>query len=122
MNIDPHTGKNYGLPPTANDLRNYAAEVDDRDEATQEQLDMLRLAADRLEQLERERDEMHRELRAAETECSMLRVECGVIAKERDEARRDLCDLYVKGQPSSSNMTDKDYAAELGWDCFKDHK
>jgi hypothetical protein len=122
MNIDPHTGKNYGLPPTANDLRNYAAEVDDRDEATQEQLDMLRLAADRLEQLERERDEMYRELRAAETECSMLRVECGVIAKERDEARRDLCDLYVNGQPSSSNMTDKDYAAELGWDCFKDHK
>jgi hypothetical protein len=122
MNIDPDTGKNYGLPPTADDVRNYAAEVDDRDEATQEQLDMLRLVADRLEQLERERDEMHRELRAAETECSMLRVECGVIAKERDEARRDLCDLYVKGQPSSSNMTDKDYAAELGWDCFKDHK
>ena len=41
--------------------------------------------------------------------------------RERDEARRDLCDLYVKGQPSSSNMTDKDYAAELGWDCFKDN-
>ncbi len=60
MNIDPHTGKNYGLPPTAEDLRNYAAEVDDRDEATQEQLDMLRLAADRLEQLERERDELRR--------------------------------------------------------------
>jgi uncharacterized coiled-coil DUF342 family protein len=40
---------------------------------------------------------------------------------ERDEARRDLCDLYVKGQPSSSNMTDKDYAAELGWDCFKEN-
>ncbi len=39
---------------------------------------------------------------------------------ERDEARRHLCDLYVKGQPSSSNMTDKDYAAELGWDCFKE--
>jgi hypothetical protein len=57
MNIDPHTGKNYGLPPTADDVRNYAAEVDDRDEATQEQLDMLRLVADRLEQLERERDE-----------------------------------------------------------------
>jgi hypothetical protein len=62
MNIDPHTGKNYGLPPTADDLRNYAAEVDDRDEATQEQLDMLRLAADRLEQLERERDELRREV------------------------------------------------------------
>lgn len=44
------------------------------------------------------------------------------LRKERDEARRDLCDLYVKGQPSSSNMTDKDYAAELGWDCFKEDK
>jgi hypothetical protein len=42
------------------------------------------------------------------------------LTAERDEARRDLCDLYVKGQPSSSNMTDKDYAAELGWDCFKE--
>jgi len=60
MNIDPHTGKNYGLPPTSDDVRNYAAEVDDRDEATQEQLDMLRLVADRLEQLERERDEARR--------------------------------------------------------------
>jgi hypothetical protein len=42
------------------------------------------------------------------------------LERERDEARRDLCDLYVKGQPSSSNMTDKDYAAELDWDCFKE--
>ncbi len=33
-----------------------------------------------------ERDEIQRELRRAETESSMLRVECGVIAKERDEA------------------------------------
>jgi type I site-specific restriction endonuclease len=121
MNIDPHTGKNYGLPPTADDVRNYAAEVDDRDEATQEQLDMLRLVADRLEQLERERDEMQRELRKAETECSMLRVECGVIAAERDEARRELC----KRVESASCLSDgepttlaSDYARWCGWDCF----
>ena len=94
MNIDPHTGKNYGLPPTADDLRNYAAEVDDRDEATQEQLDMLRLAADRLEQLERERKETLGELRKAETECSMLRVECGVTEKERNEAMQK-CDEHL---------------------------
>ena len=49
MNIDPHTGKNYGEPPTSTDLRNFAAELDDRDEATQEELDMLRHVADRLE-------------------------------------------------------------------------
>jgi len=52
MNIDPHTGKNYGEPPTSTDLRNFAAELDDRDEATQEELDMLRHAADRLERIE----------------------------------------------------------------------
>ena len=44
------------------------------------------------------------------------------LEEERNEARRDLCDLYVKGQPSASNMTDKDYAAELGWDCFEQPK
>lgn len=61
MNIDPHTGKNYGEPPTSNDLRNFAAELDDRDEATQEELDMLRLTADRLDKMIRERDEARRE-------------------------------------------------------------
>jgi hypothetical protein len=79
-----------------------------------------KLAIYEIERLTAERDEMQGELRKAETESSMLRVECGVIAAERDEARRHLCDLYVKGQPSSSNMTDQDYAAELGWDCFKE--
>ena len=41
-----------------------------------------------IERLTAERDEMQGELRKAETESSMLRVECGVIAAERDEARR----------------------------------
>jgi hypothetical protein len=40
------------------------------------------------------------------------------VTAERDEARRNLCDLYVKGQPSASSMTSHDYANELGWDCF----
>lgn len=62
MNIDPQTGKNYGLPPTAEDVRNFAAELDDRDEATQEELDMLRHIAERLEVLEKERDEARREI------------------------------------------------------------
>ncbi len=119
MNIDPHTGKNYGLPPTADDVRNYAAEVDGRDEATQEQLDMLRLVADRLEQLERERDEMQRELRKAETECSMLRVECGVIAAERDEARKEYCmaQSHVDEEYGKTTLPEE-IAEERGWDCF----
>ena len=57
---------------------------------------------------------MHRELRKAETESSMLRIECGVLEKnaemtyenhqrivkeltaERDEARRYSCDLEAR--------------------------
>jgi hypothetical protein len=61
-------------------------------------------------------------LEKAWQENKRLRHENATLTAERDEARRDLCDLYVKGQPSSSNMTDKDYAAELGWDCFKEDK
>ena len=91
MNIDPHTGKNYGLPPTADDVRNYAAEVDDRDEATQEQLDMLRLVADRLEQLER----------------------------ERDEARKEYCTAQSHVEEEYGKTTlPEEIAEELGWDCF----
>ena len=51
MNIDPETGKNYGLPPTAEDVRNSAAELDDLYEATLAELDMIRLAVERLKQL-----------------------------------------------------------------------
>jgi hypothetical protein len=49
-----------------------------------------------------------------------MRDQIATLREERDEARRHLCDLYAKGQPTSSVMTDKDYAAELGWDCFKE--
>jgi uncharacterized coiled-coil DUF342 family protein len=49
----------------------------------------LRDAQEQIARLTAERDEIQRELRRAETESSMLRVECGVIAKERDEARKE---------------------------------
>ena len=49
--------------------------------------DTIRSLNNQLVDALRERDEIQRELRRAETESSMLRVECGVIAKERDEAR-----------------------------------
>ena len=75
---------------------------------------------DHVVQLMEQRDKARQEHFA--TSCTLFDKEKEIMTliAERDEARRDLCDLYVKGQPSSSNMTDKDYAAELGWDCFKE--
>lgn len=57
-----------------------------------------------------------RELRKVETECSMLRVECGVIAAERDEARRWICEQKA----SWSDREAKWWAEVHTWDCFKD--
>jgi len=68
-----------------------------------------------LNEVVRTRDEARRELRKAETECSMLRVECGVIAAERDEARRDVCSMM-----HMTGFLGGDYAHSKGWDCFKD--
>lgn len=93
MNIDPHTGKNYGEPPTSNDLRNFAAELDDRDEATQEELDMLRLTADHLDKMIRERDEARRMWCEAEAVGNCLSVD-DRYRRSRAEAKR------------------------RGWDCF----
>jgi hypothetical protein len=41
---------------------------------------------------------------------------------ERDEARRWCCELWATDQIISQNtgMTPADYAAETGWDCFKE--
>ena len=91
MNIDPHTGKNYGEPPTSTDLRNFAAELDDRDEATQEELDMLRHVADRFDRLE----------------------------QERDEARRIACLQSCMGDDEPREWSPEDFANQQGWDCFK---
>ena len=101
MNIDPETGKNYGLPPTAEDVRNFAAELDDRDEATQEELDMLRHIAERLE----------------------------VLEKERDEARRSVCEMSIQlggvyrrvGGKTVEVTTPEGCAEIMRWDCFKDN-
>jgi hypothetical protein len=59
----------------------------------------------------RERDEMQGELRKAETECSMLRVECGVIAAERDDARWEVCELSGNGSIDSAMRE----AEQRGW-------
>ena len=69
-----------------------------------------------------QRDEERRKLRKAEIECSMLRVECGVISatlddvrRERDEARRQVSKLM--GGSAEQHW----YANRLGWDCFKEN-
>jgi hypothetical protein len=86
---------------------------------------MNREAADQIERLRAElvtnADELAatvRELRTVETECSMLRVECGVIAAERDEARREVS--YLRPSVCLGAQTANEYARERGWDCFKE--
>jgi uncharacterized small protein (DUF1192 family) len=77
-------------------------------EALDAQREVARLTA--------ERDETQRELRKAETESSMLRVECGLIAAERDEARREVCEMLERDAGFSAHRQ----AASRGWDCFKE--
>ena len=78
---------------------------------------MLLDAADEIEQLRKERDEMQGELRKAETESSMLRVECGVIAAERDEARREIL-MWVKERCSWIELTQE--IKQRGWEYLKE--
>ncbi len=77
-------------------------------------------AANTIDRLRAERDEMQGELRKAETESSMLRVECGVIAAERDEARREVCHVFQTDLFRDAGMfrTANSVALERGWDCF----
>ncbi len=72
-----------------------------------------------INRLRKERDEMHRDLRKAETECSMLRIECGVITAERDEARREICQFRSTSYPHDMKEV-YEIADSRGWDCFKD--
>jgi predicted nuclease with TOPRIM domain len=90
-------------------------------------IENLRLQIDRLRA---ERDEMQGELRKAETESSMLRVECGVIAAERDEARRSCCEFAAMVDSADTVVMYVDsnrfheiamrYMKSRGWDCFKE--
>ena len=90
----------------------------------------LQQMADRIHALTAERDEIQRELRKAEIESSMLRVECGVIAAERDEARRSCCEYaaIVDGADTTEGMESgrfykiaMNYMKDRGWDCFKEN-
>jgi len=98
---------------TSNTLAMIQAYLDGGSGSTMEQIIMKQAYGDII-RLTAERDEMHRELRKAETESSMLRIECGVLEKnaemtyenhqrivkeltaERDEARRYSCDLEAR--------------------------
>ena len=98
---------------TSDTLAMIQAYLDGGSGSTMEQIIMKQAYGDII-RLTAERDEMHRELRKAETESSMLRIECGVLEKnaemtyenhqrivkeltaERDEARRYSCDLEAR--------------------------
>jgi FtsZ-binding cell division protein ZapB len=50
-----------------------------------------------------------------------LRQEVEQLRKERDEARRRYCVMLASvPDPLYTTMTAEDYAAENGWDCFKE--
>ena len=86
-------------------------------------VDFARELEREIERLTAERDEARRELRKAETESSMLRVECGVIAAERDEARRMWCEAEVIGNCLSVDDMKRLARAEAKrreWDCFEE--
>jgi len=77
--------------------------------------------------LKAKRDEADAECREAnaswcrEIEESIdLNRELAFMREQRDEARRWVCELWEKYQPATSNMTARDYAAEGGWDCFRE--
>lgn len=54
--------------------------------------------------------------------CATAADEIERLRAERDEARRWCCELWATDQIISQNtgMTPADYAAETGWDCFKE--
>ncbi len=60
--------------------------------------------------------------REAAEEIMQLRQQVTELGGERDEARRWCCELWATDQIISQNtgMTPADYAAETGWDCFKE--
>ncbi len=108
----------------------------------------VKLAIYEIERLRSERNEMQSELRKAETESSMLRVECGVLEKnaemtyenhkrivkeltaERDEARRSCCEFAAMVDSADTVVMYVDsnrfheiamrYMKSRGWDCFKE--
>jgi hypothetical protein len=47
-----------------------------------------------------------------------LRAELATRTAERDDARREVCEMFEKTLPACSGMTARDYAAECGWGCF----
>ena len=119
---------------TSNTLAMIQAYLDGGSGSTMEQIIMKQAYGD-IVRLIAERDEMHRELRKAETECSMLRIECGVLEKnaemtyenhqrivkeltaERNEARQEVCRRQKRSVVFDEALAE---ANRRGWDCFKD--
>ncbi|NBX33037.1 MAG: hypothetical protein EBR07_09970 [Planctomycetes bacterium] len=103
--------------------------ADETMQLRQQVTDLRALLAEALAQ----RDEERRKLRKAEIECSMLRVECGVIAairddalRERDSIRRTFCFIIASGNLNARDgntafRIGAEHVAELNhWKCFKE--
>jgi hypothetical protein len=56
-------------------------------------------------------------MRAAR-EIELLRIEIDTLRRERDEARRDVCEL--KSHNFAHKITPKGYAELRKWDCYKE--
>lgn len=68
-----------------------------------------------LESVTRHRDALYAEVLHLQTRVA-------VLTQERDESRRWCCEQWsIGGAVTGSTMTAQDYAAEIGWDCFKEN-
>jgi SMC interacting uncharacterized protein involved in chromosome segregation len=135
-----------GLAIAADEIERLRAELVSKADELEKQYRWHHLAT---EAFAAEKEATLRELRKVETECSMLRVECGLLERnaettyenhkrivaeltaERDEARRSCCEYaaIVDGADTTEGMESgrfyeiaMNYMKDRGWDCFKEHK
>jgi uncharacterized protein (DUF3084 family) len=68
-----------------------------------------------LDEITAQRDDARRELDVMTHEHRLACVDRDAMQRERDEARREVCQKHEHGY-----FTDEDYAEVRGWDCFKE--
>ena len=76
--------------------------------------DCLCEAADEIERLQNDLDGSQLAYRGASYDRDRMRNEIERLRKERDDARREVCELKL--------VNAYDYATDRGWDCFKEEQ